>query len=127
MVGGYCIGYVLELKYFSNKNCNNFPYKKFNSKPDDYDHLQVVEHLPGLLLVLLNGGKHRQGQAHEHEAEHHGVVAERQLAAGSLKEIIHNSLGLLDPRVSAGCFESDWFAKKTGSLLIVSEDEISNF
>ena len=35
-----------------------FPDKELDPKPDHDDDLQVVEHLPSLLLMLLDGGKH---------------------------------------------------------------------
>ena len=96
------------------------PYKKLYPKPDDDDNLQIVEHQPGLLLVLLDGSEHGQRQAHEDEAEDDGVVAEGCLATGSLKEVIDQGLSLLDSGISSGCFKLDWFPKETCTLMVMS-------
>ena len=96
------------------------PDEKLYTEPDDDDNLQVVEHLPGLVLVLLDGGEDREGEAHEDEAEDEGVVAESHLAAGSLQEVVDHRLGLLDPGISPAGFKPDRFAQETCPLLAVS-------
>ena len=99
------------------------PDKELHPKPDDDDNLQVVEHLPGLVLVLLDGGEDGEGETHEDEAEDESVIAESHLAAGSFQEVIDDGLGLLDPRVSPARLEPDWLAQQTGPLLAVSSIE----
>ena len=96
------------------------PDEKLYTEPDDDDNLQVVEHLPGLVLVLLDGGEDGEGEAHEDEAEDEGVIAEGQLAARSLQEVVDHGLGLLDPRIPPAGFKPDRFAQETCPLLAVS-------
>ena len=96
------------------------PDEELYTEPDDDDNLQVVEHLPRLVLVLLDGGEDGEGEAHEDEAEDEGVIAEGQLAAGSLQEVVNHGLGLLYPRIPPAGFKPDWFAQETCPLLAVS-------
>ena len=76
------------------------PDKEFNPEPHHYHNFQIVQHFPRLLLVLLDGGKDGEGQAHEDKAEDHRMIAHGHLAAGSLKEIVDDCLSLLDPGIT---------------------------
>ena len=99
------------------------PDEELKTKPDHDNNLKVVEHLPGLVLVLLDGGEDGEGETHEDEAEDESVIAESHLTAGSLQEVIDDGLGLLDPRVPPARLEPDWLAQQTGPLLVVSSIE----
>ena len=77
------------------------PDEELKTKPDHDNNLKVVEHLPSLVLVLLDGGEDGEGEAHEDEAEDQRVIAERYLPAGSLQEVVDHRLGLLDPRIAS--------------------------
>ena len=114
---------MLRLIILPSKVTGRIPDKKLNTKPDNDDNLQVVEHLPGLVLVLLDGGEDGEGETHEDEAEDESVIAESHLAAGSLQEVINHGLSLLDPRVPPARLEPDWLAQQTGPLLVVSSIE----
>ena len=77
------------------------PDEELKTKPDHDNNLKVVEHLPSLVLVLLDGGEDGEGEAHEDEAEDKRVIAERYLPAGSLQEVVDHRLGFLDPRIAS--------------------------
>ena len=99
------------------------PDEELKTKPDHDNNLKVVEHLPGLVLVLLDGGEDGESEAHEDEAEDEGVIAESHLAAGPLQEVVDHRLGLLNPRISSARLEPDGLAQETCPLLAVSTSD----